>query len=168
MSNERAAVLSPASDGDAGKAVDLGFVAVYQDRYAAMVRLAVLLIGDREVAEEVAQDAFAAAYQRWSRIDTPGSYIRQSVLNRCRDILRRRRLAEALHLRRPTDVALADHDHVDDLLAALTARQRAVIVLRFYEDLTVDEIAQTMHTRPGTVKSLLHRSLAHLREELEP
>ena len=77
-------------------------------------------------------------------------------------------LEATLGLPEQVAAAVGAVSRVDDLLAALTARQRAVIVLRFYEDLTVDEIAQTMHTRPGTVKSLLHRSLARLREELEP
>jgi RNA polymerase sigma-70 factor (sigma-E family) len=143
------------------------FVAVYHAWYPAMVRLAVLIVSDRQEAEEVAQDAFVAAYRRWGRIATPVPYIRRSVVNRGRDVLRRRRLASALRLRPAHDTEPAPTEPVDDLLATLPPRQRAAVVLRFYEDLTVDEIATTLHARPGTVKSLLHRALARLREEIE-
>lgn len=145
-----------------------GFVAVYHDWYPAMVRLGVLILGDQAASEEVVQDAFTAAYRRWSRIADPVPYVRRSVVNGSRDVLRRRHLARALHLGRDDDrVEAARTEHVDDLLAVLPSRQRAVVVLRFYEDLTIEEIGATLRTRPGTVKSLLHRGLARLREEIE-
>jgi RNA polymerase sigma-70 factor (sigma-E family) len=147
---------------------ELGFVAFYQDRYTSMVRLAVLMLGDQQAAEEAAQDAFAIAYQRWSKIDSPLSYVRQVVINRCRDMLRRRKLADALRSWRRDLVVVEPREHLDDVLATLPPRQRAAIVLRFYEDLSVDDIAATLGTRPGTVKSLLHRGLARLREDIEP
>ena len=152
--------------------VDLDFVAVYQERYPAMVRVAVLLLGDRQVAEEVVQDAFIATYQRWSQVESPGAYVRQCVVNKSRDVLRRRRLAEAV-LRRShrtdDDVDLTGvPEHVEDLLRALTPRQRTAVVLRYYEDLGLYEIARLMHTRPGTVGSLLNRALARLREDVQP
>ena len=143
------------------------FNEVYRERYPTMVRLAVLLLGDRAQAEEVAQDAFVAAYQRWSSIEAPAAYIRQSVTNGCRDALRRRRVAETLHLRRTAPDTLEPHEHVDDLLAALPPKQRVAVVLRFYEDQSVDQIADLLNTRPGTVKSLLHRAMAQLREDLD-
>jgi RNA polymerase sigma factor (sigma-70 family) len=149
-------------------AVDLrDFATVYRELYPAMVRLAFLTLGDRRQAEEVTQDAFVAAYRRWSSIDAPGAYVRQSVTNGCRDALRRRRVAEALHIRRTAPEAVEPHEHVEDLLSKLSARQRLVVVLRFYEDQTVEQIAALLDTRPGTVKSLLHRALAELREDLE-
>jgi len=154
----------------AGALVERDFVAVYQERYAAMVRVAVLLLGDRAQAEEVVQDAFIAAYQRWTHVESPSAYVRQCVVNKSRDVLRRRRLTEAV-LRRahPTDGLGADGvpEHIEDLLGALTPRQRTAVVLRYYEDLGLSEIARLMHTRPGTVGSLLNRALARLREDVQ-
>jgi RNA polymerase sigma-70 factor (sigma-E family) len=146
----------------------LRFEDVYLERYPAMVRVAVLLLGDQAQAEEVVQDAFVAAYRRWSRIESPGAYIRQSVTNGCRDVLRRRRIAESLRVRRSAADPAQPHEHVDDLLAALPPKQRLAVVLRFYDDQSIDQIAELLDTRPGTVKSLLHRAMALLREELEP
>ena len=134
----------------------LAFEDVYLERYPAMVRVAVLLLGDQARAEEVVQDAFVAAY------------LRQCVTNGCRDVLRRRRIAESLRLRGTAEHHTDPHEHVDDLLATLPTRQRLAVVLRFYDDQSVDQIAALLDTRPGTVKSLLHRAMAQLRKELEP
>lgn len=148
--------------------VESDFEVVYHDRYASLVRVAVLMLGDRGVAEEVVQDAFVAAYQRWDRVESPAAYLRQATVNRCRDVLRRRRLSEAFGARRDEPAIVPPHEHVDDLLCRLSARQRAAVVLRFYEDLSVDEIAEVLHARPGTVKSMLHRALVILRGEIQP
>jgi DNA-directed RNA polymerase specialized sigma24 family protein len=67
------------------------FAALYEDRFAAMVRLAVLMLGDEHLAEEVVQDAFASLYLRWSQVEHPITYVRQSVVNKCRDVIRRRK-----------------------------------------------------------------------------
>jgi len=145
---------------------------VYQERYPAMVRVAVLLLGDRQQAEEVVQDAFIAAYQRWAHVESPAAYVRQCVVNKSRDVLRRRRLAEAVlrrsHAGEERDGADAMPEHLEDLLGRLTPRQRTAVVLRYYEDLGLYEIARLMHTRPGTVGSLLNRALARLREDVQP
>ena len=145
----------------------LGFEAFYRDRYPAMVRLATLLVDRVEVAEELVQEAFAAVYLRWSGLDEPAGYLRTAVVNRSRDALRwrRRRTATTAPERiiEPPEPA----DHVRAAIAALPRRQRTAVVLRFYEDLTIDQIAAAMGTRPGTVKSLLHRGIAVLREEID-
>jgi RNA polymerase sigma-70 factor (sigma-E family) len=155
-----AALSAPAS-------TPIGFVALYRDRYDAMVRLAAMLVDRVDVAEEVVQDAFAAVYERWANVDTPAAYVRTVVVNRCRDVLRRRRVAAAITLGRAQEEAEPTGDLLHDALAALPARQRAVLVLRFYEDLPNDEVARLMKTRPGTVKSLVHRGLNTLREVIE-
>ena len=146
------------------------FETVYRETYPGLVRLAVLMMGDNRVAEELVQEAFVTVYRRWSRIDTPRAFARQCVVNRCRDALRRRQVADRLHRRQGTRDMAEDpagtHDgHVDDLLAVLSPRQRAVIVLRYYEDLGIDDIALVLDLRPGTVKSLLSRGLTRLRNE---
>ena len=159
---------SAEAEADDTVTVDVrSFDQTYLELYAPMVRLAFLALGDRAQAEEVTQDAFVAVYRRWSSIDSPGAYVRQCVTNGCRDVLRRRRVLEALGLRRASAEAVEPQEHVEDLLASLPSRQRLVVVLRFYEDQTVDQIAELLGSRPGTVKSLLHRALARLREDLD-
>jgi len=145
----------------------LGFVALYRDQYDGLVRLAALLVDRTELAEEVVQDAFAIAYERWDHIDAPAGYVRTIVVNKCRDVLRRRRVAAAVSLGRLQDSVEPTGDLLHDALGALPARQRAVLVLRFYEDLPNDEVARLLKMRPGTVKSLVHRGLSTLREVIE-
>jgi RNA polymerase sigma factor (sigma-70 family) len=88
------------------------------------------------------------------------------LVNRCRDVQRRRRFRDR---ERPDATESHDQpDHLRDAIAALPVRERTAIVLRFYQDLSIDEIAHTMATRPGTVKSLLHRAVARLRRSVEP
>jgi RNA polymerase sigma-70 factor (sigma-E family) len=150
---------------DAGYAED-PFAALYRDAFDRMWRLAFLLVGDRHVAEEVVQDAFARVLERWASLDEPAAYLRTAVVNRGRDVLRRRRLRDRLALLRPADAAGPPDDPLWDALGRLPANQRAALVLRYWEDLPVREVAALLRVREGTVKSLVHRGLARLREEL--
>jgi len=163
--------VTPAASTEAGAddtiTVDLrSFDQTYLELYAPMVRLAFLALGDRAQAEEVTQDAFVAVYRRWSSIDSPGAYVRQCVTNGCRDVLRRRRVLEALRLRRASTEAVEPQEHVEDLLASLPSRQRLVVVLRFYEDLTDTATAKILKCPPGTVRSLVSRGMETLRREV--
>ena len=149
-----------------------GFDELFAREYAPMVRLAVLLLGNEEEAEEVVQEAFAAVHERWDRLDRPGGYLRRCVVNRCRDLQRRRLVLRRLRrAQAPAPAAEATQelgaDDLFDALAVLAPRRRAAVVLRFYEGRTEAEIAEVLGVRPGTVKSLLHRALAQLREVLE-
>ena len=141
------------------------FDAFYRQQRSGMVRLAFVLVDDREVAEDIVQTAFARVYQRRNRIDAPLAYLRASVYNGCRNHHRwarvRRRLTEA-----PDDVQPAMGDHVIDVVRALPLRQRSVVTLHFYADLTDPEIAAAIGVPVGTVKSTLHRALAAMRKEL--
>lgn len=143
---------------------DRPFRELYQARYVAMVKLATLLVGRFDLAEDAVQDAFADVYRRWNDLDSPGGYLRVAVVNRCRDRQRRDRRD------RSTPVAAMSvvdaPNELADAVAALPDRQRMAVVLRFYEDMTVDEIATAMGTRPGTVKSWLSRAMAKLRREV--
>jgi RNA polymerase sigma-70 factor (sigma-E family) len=141
------------------------FVALYLRDYEAMVRLAVLLVDSRQVAEEVVQDAFAAVLIRYASLSNPDGYLRRCVINGAREVQRRRRVAR-LHLPEPVADATLPVDHVLDAVARLPYRQRAAIVLRYYSDLSEAEIASTMGIPPGSVKSALHRGLRRLRTEL--
>jgi RNA polymerase sigma-70 factor (sigma-E family) len=144
-------------------------LAHFRDTRLEMVRLAFLITGSNAVAEEVVQEAFVRARPAWAHIENPGGYVRNTVVNLARGHVRRRRL-ERHHTAstRPDTVTVGD-PHVDETWAAvcrLPERQRAVLALRFYEDLSVQQIADVLGLRPGTVKSTLHRAIARLRKEL--
>jgi RNA polymerase sigma-70 factor (sigma-E family) len=145
--------------------------ALYAEHALGLVRLAVLLVGDRASAEDVVQDAFLGLYRRWDRLpDTsaPLAYVRVSVLNGCRTTLRRRsrsRLAAPL-TDRPAESAEAlallseEQRAVADALRRLPERQREALVLRYYLSLSEAEIAAAMGISRGTVKSATSRALA--------
>ena len=148
--------------------VALSFDDVYRRESVPMVRLAVLLVGSQELAEEIVQDAFAQLFERWEGVERPGAYLRTCVVNGCRRAQRRRRQDDRAVAGLPGPVATGlGADHLADALAALPARRRAAVVLRYYEDLSEAEIADALGVRPGTVKSLLHRGLAQLRVVVE-
>jgi RNA polymerase sigma-70 factor (sigma-E family) len=133
-----------------------------------MVRVAYLITGSRAVAEEVTHDAFVRVYQRWGRIERPGAYLRRCVVNGALGTRSRREHGERLtrSLGPWGGAETADHDHTLDAVLRLPPRPRALVVLRFYEQLSVDEIAEVLQIPAGTVKSGLHRALAQLREVL--
>jgi RNA polymerase sigma factor (sigma-70 family) len=146
---------------------DDAFVALYDRLRPPLVRLATLLVDRVDIAEELVQEAFAATYREWERLDEPAAFARTATVNRCRSELRRRgtRRRRPLPAESPASPAT---DHLRDVVARLPERQRTVIVLRFYEDLPLAEIAALMGIRTGTVKSQLHGALAHLRKEIRP
>lgn len=140
---------------------------LHRQRYAPMVRLATLLIGSQAMAEEIVQDCFVRIYARFDGLEQPAAYLRQSVVNASRSAGRRITLErDRAHLERP-GVAQLDADEMLDALDRLPERQRAALVLRFYQDMSEQEIAAALGCRPGTVKSLVHRGLARLREVLD-
>jgi RNA polymerase sigma-70 factor (sigma-E family) len=142
-----------------------GFDDLFHAERVPMTRLAYLLVGSEAVAEEVVQDAFAQVYERWDRLDRPGGYLRTCVVHGARRAGKRRsRELRAVH-DRPTASEL-DARELLDALARLRPAWRAVVVLRFYGDMTQDEIAEVLDMRVGTVKSTLHRALGQLREEI--
>jgi len=143
---------------------------LYRERYVAMVRLAFLMVGSTTIAEELVQDAFARMHRHWEHTEHPKAYLRMAVVNACRSHLRRLALERA-YRRHPSVTGegsqLAEADELFDALAGLPSRQRAALVLRFYEDLSEADIAVALGCRPGTVKSLVHRGLAELRKVVE-
>jgi RNA polymerase sigma-70 factor (sigma-E family) len=145
---------------------DVGFEALFAQQYSGLVRLAVLLVDSTALAEEVVQDSFARVYERWDRIDDPGAYLRRCVVNRANDVLRRRRLERRTHERAELAEAARD-EYLLDALGRLTPRQRAAVVLRFYDGRREAEIAAILGMKLGTVKSTLHRALVQLRTEIE-
>jgi RNA polymerase sigma factor (sigma-70 family) len=141
------------------------FEAFYHREFAGLVRLAMVLVDSQEQAEEVVQDAFAALYLRYQVVSAPLAYIRVSVLNGSRKVLRRRVLTRRF-LGHPQPDSEMVYNHVIDAVRRLPARQRAAVVLRYELQLTDAEIAETLKVPIGTVKSTLHRAIAQLRQEV--
>jgi len=142
-------------------------VTLYRARYLPMVRLAFLMTGSNELAEEIVQDAFIRLRDRTGVADL-ASYLRATVVNACRDHHRRAGAQSRALLRlAPVEESVDAVDELHDTLARLPVRQRTVIVLRYYEGLSEAEIAGLLGCRAGTVKSLAHRGLATLRGVVE-
>jgi RNA polymerase sigma factor (sigma-70 family) len=140
--------------------------AVYRASWLGLTRLAYLLVGDRSEAEDIVQSVFTTAVTRWDTIDEPAAYLRRAVVNRVNDTHRRsmRSVARAV-----AKTEVIDEPEVDDiwrLVRALPAAQRAVIVLRFYEDLALADIASLLDRPASTVRSDLRRALTKLKESL--
>jgi RNA polymerase sigma-70 factor (sigma-E family) len=144
------------------------FADLYRDQYGPMVQLAHLLTMSNSVAEELVQDAFVRVHRKWDQIEVPQAYLRTAVVNACRSHHRRRLLEKARPLHPPPEVVSLEADELWDALAALTYRQRAVLVMKFYEDMPEVDIAAALGCRPGTVKSLTSRALDQLRKVVEP
>jgi RNA polymerase sigma factor (sigma-70 family) len=134
-----------------------------------MVRLAHLLTGSVDLAEDVVHDAFVSCSRHWSTLDIADAYVRRAVVNHAHSTLRRagRERDKTARYGRAMSVAvgLPELDETWDMLRRLPDRQRIALVLRFYEDLPEREIADLLGCRPGTVKSLIHRGLARVRKE---
>lgn len=129
-----------------------------------MTRLAIGLVDSPERAEEIVQDAFEKTLLAWKRVREPGAYLRQAVVNGCRSELRRRRvMRKSPQFAADAAIAAADAPLLD-ALAALTPKRRIALTLRYYADLSEADIADLMHVRVGTVKSLISRGLADLRK----
>jgi RNA polymerase sigma-70 factor (sigma-E family) len=140
-------------------------------RWAATVRLAYGLTGDAGHAEDVAQDAFARAYASWGRVmraGDPEAYVRRIVINEYRRRFRKHRVAEDMPGVLPdagtTQPGPEDRSVLLDALRSLGPRQRAVIVLRYWLDLSEAETAAALNCSRGTVKSQASRALATLRK----
>lgn len=144
------------------------FAEFYRTEWPAAVRLAGLLTQRASLAEDLAQDAFTRMYPKWAQATNPPGYLRVTVVNACRQWERHNGVQRAkLPLLATIDsVELASSD-LADAVASLPYRQRAVLVLRYYADLTESEIAEALGCRAGTVKSLASRALARLQKEIQ-
>lgn len=150
---------------------------LYAAHRLALVRLAVLLVDDLASAEDVVQDAFAALARRPEAVRDPSralAYLRVSVVNTARSALRRRRTARAYAPPRDTGppspeesaVLAEEHREVIVALRRLAPRQREVLVLRYWSNLTEAEIAAALDISQGTVKSTASRALVALQKSL--
>ncbi|MER7759761.1 SigE family RNA polymerase sigma factor [Streptomyces sp. NPDC097619] len=153
--------------------LEVSFRAFVTARWGHLVRTAYLLTGDRHEAEDLVQTALAKAYRSWRRVsrsDSPEAYVRRMLVTCNSDRFRKRRVAERLTAVPPDTSVRDDAVHWTEerealraALAALPARQRAVVVLRYWEDLSEGEVAAALGCSPGTVKSQASKALAKLR-----
>jgi RNA polymerase sigma-70 factor (sigma-E family) len=140
------------------------------------IRLAFLLTGDRALAEDLVQEAFARLVGRLRHLRDPGAfgaYLRRTIVNLATSHFRHR-LVERAHLERLAGTSAVETNPNEDLdetmhqaLLRLPERQRAAMVLRFYEDLSDVQTAEILRCSPGTVRSLVSRGMNTLRSELE-
>ena len=160
--------------------VDLDFDEFARGQLPSLVRFAAALTGDRQLAQDVVQDALVRAYEKWARVastDRPELYLRRMVVNGYLSWRRRWYQRVVRSTAEPADdlivavgdpvAQLADRDQLAGLLAGLARQQRAAIVLRFYEDRDDDEIAEVLGCAPATVRSHVSRGLATLRLRIE-
>ena len=157
---------------------DRAVTAIYSEHYRSLVRLAAFLVRDTATAEEVVQDSFVAMHGAWRRLrdtDKALSYLRQSVVNRSRSVLRHRMVVDKNTPKPPPDMPSAEHGAIIQLersavvsaLRGLPDRQREALVLRYYGDLSEAQIASTMGISRGAVKSHTARAMSALRAVLE-
>ena len=169
-----AALGAVSADWDADRAVTV----LYAAHYRSLVRLAALLLRDTATAEEVVQDSFVAMHDGWRRLrdnDKALSYLRQSVVNRARSVLRHRVVVDRNAPKPPPDmpsaeqgaITLLERSAVVTALRTLPPRQREALVLRFYGDLSEAQIAAAMGISKGAVKSHTARAMTALRSVLE-
>ena len=155
----------------------MSFEDLLKQRLPAVLRFAAALTGDRASAEDVVQEVLIRAHQRWDkigRLDQPEMYIRKMIVNEF--LSSRRKLRRLVPSGRGSEVdgrvtsdhaaRHADRDELLGELAKLPRRQRAVLVLRYYEELPDAAIAEILGCAPGTVRSTASRALATLRIEM--
>ena len=160
---------------DAGRNDAMSFATLYQQHSPAAYRLAYLITGESELAEDLVQDAFVRLIGRFTRLRDPDAfdaYLRRTVVNLSYSTFRRRRMERA-HLdgqTAPPTTGLPDVETADELwgqLHRLAPRQRAALVLRYYEDLSEQQTADLLGCPVRTVKSLVARGLAAMRAQQE-
>jgi RNA polymerase sigma-70 factor (sigma-E family) len=151
--------------------------ALYAEHGLGLLRLAVVLLGDRQAAEDVVQEAFLGLHRRWGKLrdaDRAHAYVRSAVFNGCRSVLRKRVKDRQFVLTEPdtesaeTRVLLSEeHAQVLAAMRRLPDRQREAVALRYCLDMSPAEVATEMGISQGTVKSATSRGLAALRKLLE-
>jgi RNA polymerase sigma-70 factor (sigma-E family) len=153
---------------------------LFRRHYAELLRLAVVMLGNREAAEDAVQEAFVALHRHWRSLRDPEAaeaYLRSAVLNRCRSWVRRQvsqRAPRPLMLvpehEKSAEDTTVGRDEVGSLVAAmrtLARRQREVLACRFVLELSVAETAQLLDMSTGSVKAHTHRGLQALQQRIE-
>ena len=139
---------------------------IYRSLSDPLTRLAFLLIGDREEARDTVQAVFATAAGRWSTIEDPHSYLRRAVVNRANDCHRRSSRRTAFPPLHPLATGEPDLDGMWQFVQLLPRDQRTVVVLRYYADLSLVDIAEIVGRPASTVRSDLRRALTSLKRRV--
>ena len=178
MADEAGGSGGPASVARTGGDATVAVTDLFREHHLELVRLALVMLGDLAAAEDVVQDAFERLHRGWRGLRQPSSglaYVRSSVLNGCRSVHRRAAVARkhAPELAEPPGArgedaasAAADRGEMAAALRLLPRRQREVLVLRYYLDLDVDEIAGTLRISPSAVRATNTSGLAALARAL--
>lgn len=160
---------------------------LYAAHWERLVRLAWLLLRDQSAAEDVVQDAYVATHRNWASIRESGrvvGYLQTAVVNGCRSLHRHTVVVDRHHAREVAAaealgraghesaeshvLRAAEHSSMVEILATLPGRQREVLVLRYYCDLSEAQIAHVLDISRGSVKAHVHRGLSALRAALQP
>lgn len=155
---------------------EVGFASFVREHTPALVRTAYLLTGNALAAEELVQDTLVRLYPKWHHVegaDIPLAYVRRALTNGYVNQRRRASRREFAYADVPESIddydatmQLADRDEIWAGLSRLPERQRAALVLRYFEDLSDEATAETLGCRVGTVRSLISRGLASLRVQM--
>jgi RNA polymerase sigma-70 factor (sigma-E family) len=157
---------------------ELAIIAIYDAEYGSLVRMSAMLLGDVGSAEEVVQEAFIAVHAAWRGLrdaDKAVHYLRRAVVNRSRSVLRHRAVVDRHMPRQEPEMpsaeqaamTLIERASVIAALRSLPVRQREALVLKFYLDLSEEQVAAAMNISAGAVKSHTARGKAALRVLLD-
>ncbi len=145
--------------------------------YEQLVRFAYFIAGDRHLADDVTAEAIERVLPHWraGTLDEPMAYLRRAIVNTATNRHRRRRREArgdgylVLRLATPAspEELVADRDELWRAMRRLSVEQRAIVTLRYWEDMAEEQIATVLDISPGTVKSRAHRALKELRRELD-
>jgi len=167
----------PVTRHGAGRDADHAVTALYLTHYRPLVRIAALLVQDLATAEEIVQDSFVAAHAVWRRLpdaDHALSYLRRSVVDRSRSALRQHVVVDKLAPRLAPDLPGGHHEASIEVersafisaLWTLPARQREVVVLRYFADLPETQVASATRISEAAVRAHADRAMSSLRAEL--
>jgi RNA polymerase sigma-70 factor (sigma-E family) len=171
-------VLTTEPVADRRSARDDQVIGLFADHYGGLCRLATLLLSDSVAAEEIVQEAFLRTFASWWRLRQPAQaqwYLRRTVVNLCRSRIRRARVEDTSNRKTWALVREAEHPEpsadqrlVLDAVAGLPRRQREAVVLRYYEDMSEEQVSSVLGCSIGTVKSQLSKARHTLAGVLGP
>ena len=150
------------------KIEDARYEAFFREQFAKVARTATLVMGDVEDGMDVAQEAMARAYQHWRKVgamDRPDAWVHKVATNLALSRLRRRPSRPNAY-EHPVPEPDAPDDELLDAVRSLSPAQRSVIALRFYLDWSIEDVAEALGKKPGTVRALTHQGMERLRSLL--
>ncbi len=146
--------------------IDFDVTSLYREHRRRLLGLATAITLDAGVAEEVVHEAFIGLQRHAATVENPVGYLQRSVVNLSVNLIRRRRVAARHPVAPPPPASSPEVDETWAAVVRLPPKQRAVVALRFWQDMTIEAIADTLGWPTGSVKSTLHRALKRLEEEL--